>query len=99
MFEIQAEFCKAVGNTVRLHLVHVLRDDPMTVSEICKETGLSQGTVSRQLTVLRGAGVVIARRQGSTKVFEITDSKIAEVCDLVRNILINQIHKRSKAIE
>ena len=27
MFEIQAEFCKAMGNTVRLQLLHVLREN------------------------------------------------------------------------
>jgi DNA-binding transcriptional ArsR family regulator len=99
MFEIQAEFCKAMGSTIRLQLLHVLRDHPLSVSEICQKTGLSQGTVSRQLTVLRSVGVVVSRRHGSTKVYEITDHKIAEVCDLVRIILVEQIHKRSQSIE
>jgi DNA-binding transcriptional ArsR family regulator len=99
MFEIQAEFCKAMGNTVRLQLLHVLREHSLTVTEICQETGLPQGTVSRQLTVLRGVGVVVSRRHGSTKAFEITNKKIPEVCDLVRSILVEQIQKRSQSIE
>jgi DNA-binding transcriptional ArsR family regulator len=99
MFDIQAEFCKAMGNTVRLQLLHVLRDHPLTITEICQKTGLPQGTISRQLTVLRGAGVVVFRWHGRTKVFEITDNKIAEVCDLVRTILVEQIQKRSQSIE
>ena len=90
MFEIQAEFCKAMGNTARLQLLHILRDNPLTVTEICQETGLPQGTVSRQLTVLRRVGVVVSLRNGSTKIYAITDHKIAEVCDLVRTILVEQ---------
>jgi ArsR family transcriptional regulator len=99
MFEIQAEFCKAMGSSIRLQLLHVLREHPLTVTEICQETNLPQGTVSRQLTVLRSVGVVVSRRYGSTKVYQITDNKIAEVCDLVRNILVEQIRKRSQSIE
>jgi len=99
MFDIQAEFCKAMGNTVRLQLLHVLREHPLTITEICQKTSLPQGTISHQLTVLRGAGVVDFRWHGRTKVFEITDNKIAEVCDLVRSILVEQIQKRSQSIE
>jgi len=99
MFEIQAEFCKAMGNAVRLQLLHVLREHPMTVSEICQKTNLPQGTVSRQLSILHRVGVVISQRLGNTKVYQITDNKIAEVCDLVRSILIEKIQKQSQSIE
>lgn len=99
MFEIQAEFCKAMGNVVRLQLLHVLREHPLTVGEICHKTNLPQGTVSRQLAILRSVGVVVSRRHGNTKVYQITDDKIAEVCNLVRSILVEQVHKRSQPIE
>jgi ArsR family transcriptional regulator len=99
MFEIQAEFCRAMGNVVRLQLLHILREQPLTVGEICQETNLPQGTVSRQLSILRKVGVVDSRRHGNAKVYQITDDKIAEVCDLVRSILVEQVHKRSQSIE
>ncbi len=99
MFEIQAEFCKAMGNSVRLQLLHILREHPLTVSEICQETNLPQVTVSRHLSILRNVGVVDSRRLGNAKVYQITDDKIAEVCDLVRSILVEQIHKSSQSIE
>jgi len=99
LFEIQAEFCRAMGNVVRLQLLHILREQPLTVGEICQETNLPQGTVSRQLSILRKVGVVDSRRHGNAKVYQITDNKIAEVCDLVRSILVEQVHKRSQSIE
>jgi DNA-binding transcriptional ArsR family regulator len=99
MFEIQAEFCRAMGNAGRLHILHVLRDHPMSVSQICRETGLSQSSVSRQLACLRNVGVVISIRNGTGMVYQITDGKIVEVCDLVRSVLIEQIQKRSHSIE
>jgi DNA-binding transcriptional ArsR family regulator len=99
MFEIQAEFCRAMGNADRLHILHVLRERPMSVTLICQETGLSQSSASRQLACLRNVGVVISKRNGTGMVYQITDGKIVEVCDLVRSVLIEQIQKRSHSIE
>ncbi len=99
MFDIQAEFCKAMGNTIRLQLLHVLREHPLTVTEICQVTNLPQCTVSRQLSILRSVEVVVSRKLGNAKVYEITDNRIAEVCDLVRSILVEQVHKHSRMIE
>jgi DNA-binding transcriptional ArsR family regulator len=98
IFEIQAEFCKVMGNTTRLHVLHILRERPKTVSEICQEIGLSQSNVSRQLACLRNAGVVITKRDRAGMVYQITDEKIVEVCDLVRSVLVEQIQKRSRSI-
>lgn len=99
IFEIQADFCKAMGNAGRLQILHVLRERPMNVSEICRETGLPQGNVSRHLACLRNVGVVIAERQGKGTVYRIADRKIVEVCDLVRSVLTEQIQKRVRYLQ
>ena len=99
MFEIQADFCKAMGHAARLHVFHVLREQPMTVGEICLATNLPQSNVSRHLKALRAVGILKSKRHSVEMVYQITDIKIAEVCDLVRNILIEQGHKRSQSIE
>ena len=99
IFEIQAEFCKVMGNAGRLHILHVLRDHPKSVGEISQETGLAQSHVSRQLACLRNVGVVSAKRNGNGVVYHITDAKVVEVCDLVRSVLVEQIQRRSRSIE
>ena len=95
IFEIQAEFCKAMGNPTRLQILHILRDRPMTVNEITNELGRSQSMISRQLSVLRSVGVVIAKRNGVEMRYQITDEKISEVCDLVRAVLLEQTQKQT----
>ena len=99
MFEIQADFCKAMGHAARLHVFHVLREHPMTVGEISLATDMPQSNVSRHLKALRAVGVLKSKRHGVEMVYQIADIKIVEVCDLVRNILIEQGHKRSQSIE
>lgn len=95
IFDIQAEFCKAMGNPTRLILLHTLRDRPMVVNEISEATGLAQTMVSRQLAVLRGVGVVECERHGTEMEYRIADPQIGEVCDLVRKVLMDQNIKRS----
>lgn len=98
VFDIQADFCKAMGNSVRLQILHVLRERPMIVSEIVSRTGFSQTMVSRQLAVLRNVGVVECQRHGTEMLYQITDSQIGEVCDLVRKVLFEQMKRRSQVL-
>jgi ArsR family transcriptional regulator len=97
IFEIQADFCKAMGNPVRLQILHVLREQPMKVGDIAQATELSQSLVSRQLGTLRNVGVVKCQRQGNEMIYELTDKNIGEVCDLVRKVLSTQMHRQSEA--
>ena len=98
IFDIQAEFCRAMGNATRLQILHILRERAMSVSEIMEELHLGQSTVSRQLSVLRSVGVVSGKRNGSMICYELTDKTIGEVCDLVRKVLSEQVQKRSNAL-
>lgn len=59
IFDIQADFCQAMGNATRLQILHILRERPMTVSEIMAKLELKQSMVSRQLPVLRSVGVTM----------------------------------------
>lgn len=99
IFDIQAEFCKAMGNATRLQIIHILREGPMTVTELTKELGRSQSMVSRQLSLLRSVGVVSADRYGVKMRYQMTNKKIGEVCDLVREVLIEQYQKQAWALK
>jgi DNA-binding transcriptional ArsR family regulator len=98
IFDIQAEFCKAMGNATRLQILHILRERPMTVTEIMEELGKSQSNISRQLGVLRGVGVVSGKRNGTEMRYQITDEKIGEVCDLVQKVLLEQTQRKTDAL-
>ena len=98
IFDIQADFCKAMSNPARLEIVHILREHPMIVGEIVERTGFSQTMVSRQLSVLRAADVVECQRRGTEMLYQLSDNQIGEVCDLVRKVLSDQMKKRSNVL-
>ncbi len=95
IFDIQAEFCRAMGNPTRLQILHILRERPMTVSEIMTKLELSQSMISRQLSVLRSVSVVVGERHGNEMVYRLANEKIGEVCDLVRTVLMEEMHKQT----
>lgn len=99
IYEIQANLCHTMSNAVRLEIVHLLRDGPKRVSEIVELTGYPQGTVSRHLGVLRNGGVLIADRHGKDMVYQIANPKIVSICDLMREVLAEEISHRSNLIK
>lgn len=99
IYEIQADFCKAMSSATRLQIIHALREHPMNVGTIAQSIGFSPSIVSRQMGTLRNAGVVQSQRQGNEIIYQLTDRNIVEVCDLVRKVLTAQVQKQSKTFE
>ena len=56
---------RALGDETRLRMVALLSHGELCVCHIEKALDLSQPNVSRQLGILRAAGIVDARRDGS----------------------------------
>jgi ArsR family transcriptional regulator len=99
IFEIQAELCKCMSSALRIEIVHILRDGPLRVSEIARMTGHPMTTISRHLGVLRNGGVVISQRQAQDIYYQIANPKIVSICDLMREVLIDEASRRSKFVE
>jgi ArsR family transcriptional regulator len=98
IFEIQADLCRCMSSAIRIEIVHVLREGPQRVSEIARLTGYTPGTISRHLGVLRNGGLVMARRQAQDVFYQITNPKIVEICDLMREVLMEEAARRSKLV-
>jgi ArsR family transcriptional regulator len=90
VFELQAELCRAMSHPLRVQMVHLLREGPRRVGDLVEATGCEQGTVSRHLGILRNEGILAARREGRDLYYHIVNPKITEVCDLMRQVLLEQ---------
>ena len=55
---------KAAGDTTRLRILKLLDPDPLCVCQLVAVLGLSQSTISKHLSILRGAGLIDAERRG-----------------------------------
>ena len=58
-----------------------------------------QGTISRHLGVLRNGGIVIAHRHAQDIIYQIANPKIVGICDLMREVLMEEASHRSELSE
>jgi len=93
LFKHQAAICKTLADPKRLMILHELRDEEKSVSQIVSALGLPQANVSQHLAILRERGIVTTRRDGTTIYYKLANSKIGQACDLVREVLADQLSK------
>lgn len=67
-FRKGADIFKALANTSRLMIVNALGEGESCVADLTALVGLDTSTVSKHLTVLRHAGILVDERRG-TQVF------------------------------
>jgi ArsR family transcriptional regulator len=90
VFDIQARLCKSMGYPIRLEILHNLRDGPKSVNELSEVLGQPQSTISRHLSILRVAGIVLADHQRQNVYYRVANPKLLRVCDLMREVLEEQ---------
>jgi len=88
---IQATLLRTLASVHRLRIIHVLGSGSREVHELELALGLPQATVSQHLAVMRGVGLVTARRDGRTVSYELTDPEILAACDLMRGVLVRRL--------
>ena len=93
LFRRQAELCKSLADPKRLMIIHGLKDGPKSVGELAKVAGLKQSNASQHIGVLRRAGVIKPRRDGNTVYYSLVTPKIAAACDLVRQVIAEEIQR------
>jgi ArsR family transcriptional regulator, virulence genes transcriptional regulator len=94
VLNLQAELCKALSDPKRLHIIKELRGGERTVSELTDMLGLKQSNTSQHLAVLRRIGIISFRKDGSTVYYRLTNPKIAEACDLVHEVIAEQLQNQ-----
>jgi ArsR family transcriptional regulator len=91
VFERQARICKAFANSTRLRMLDLLGKRDWGAAELQQELGISKANLSQHIAVLKGAGIVDARRAGKAVYFSLTMPEVKSACHLIRDVLRAQI--------
>lgn len=97
--ELVAGRFRVLCEPMRIKLLDHLRDGPATVTELQAAIGASQQNVSKHLGVLLSAGMVSRTKQGNFSRYEIADSAVFELCDLVCGRLREQVGELEQLLE
>jgi DNA-binding transcriptional ArsR family regulator len=87
--KLKAEFFKALGHPLRIRVLELLSEGPKSVSTLLELMDTGQPQLSRHLAHLRGAGLVLARREGPIVVYCVADERTTELLRVARQILID----------
>ena len=96
IFELHADTCKALASPARLRIIAILGNGELAAGDIVKALGVRKANVSQHLAVMRQRGIVQARKEGLNVYYRLASPKVIQACELMREVLEEQIAKRGE---
>jgi ArsR family transcriptional regulator len=91
---LKAKIFNALSDSTRLEILEFLRAGEKCVCEIIPYVGLIQPVVSRHLKILKDCGLVRDRKDGTRRLYSITEPNVFEIIDAATPELLNLLSKR-----
>lgn len=89
--EAKAELFKAMAHPARIRSLEILVEGERSVSDLQPLVGIEMSHLSQQLGVLRRAGLVSTRKEGSSVVYAIKDPLLVELMTVARRLLLGSL--------
>jgi len=83
-YEEISEMLKALAHPARLKIVIGLLKDECNVNQIQKVLGLPQSTISQHLRILRNAGIIKGRREGTKTCYRVIDVRARKMVGIIK---------------
>ncbi|MFC1418032.1 ArsR/SmtB family transcription factor [Streptacidiphilus cavernicola] len=88
-----------LGHPVRIRVLELLQDGPLTVRDLLDEIGVEPSNLSQQLAVLRRSGIVVSSRQGSGVCYALAGADVKDLLRAARQILTVMLAERGEVLE
>lgn len=86
--EARATVLKALAHPTRIYIVDVInREGPHCVCDLTLQVGVDTSTVSRHLSILKNAGVLRDRKEGTTVYYSLACECIPDFMDGLGSVL------------
>jgi DNA-binding transcriptional ArsR family regulator len=99
IFQLHADVCKALAHAIRIEIIDLLGEKELGFGEISKKTGVAKSSLSQHLSVMVEKGILTQRKEGLHSYFKISTPKVAEACQLMREVLIERLEKTQKILK
>lgn len=97
--EFKADLFRTLANPVRIRILEVIREaDELSVTEIQQAVGIEASNASQHLAILRGRGVVRARRDGNATRYSIADAEVFALLDSARGMFERRVTAQQEAL-
>lgn len=99
LYQVKAEFFKTLAHPARIRVLELLSQRDHSVAEMLPEVGIEPANLSQHLAVLRRAGLVTSRKDGSTVIYSPTSPYVAELLAIARRILTGVLTDQIELLE
>ena len=86
-YRLHAEVCKVLTDPKRLTLIDALADGERSVGELASVLGVTLANASQHLGVMRHAGIVETRREGTTVLYRLSEPEIVDACRIIDRLV------------
>ena len=86
--EVKADLFKALAHPARVRALEVLVEGERTVGDLQPLVGIESSHLSQQLGVLRRAGLVATRKEGSSVIYSLRDPLVADLLAVAKQFLL-----------
>lgn len=78
-----ASFLDKLSNKTRFTIIKALQQTPLSVSQICKKTGIEQSNVSHHLKLLTNCSIVYVAKEGKQRIYHLNKDTISPLLELI----------------
>jgi ArsR family transcriptional regulator len=97
-YEARAKVARALAHPSRLMMLDLLGKTERSVTEITKAVGSDQSTVSKHLAILKEAGLIAARKEGTTSFYRVTCECLGGFFSCLEAMMVSDIKQRQASI-
>lgn len=90
---------EALGDRTRRQIVHRLRAGPLSVGELAAAMPVSRPAVSQHLRVLKEAGLVTERREGTRRLYRARPEGLADVRAFLDEFWDDKLERLKREVE
>jgi len=96
--EARTKIIKALAHPARLFMVEELKNGERCVCELQEMIGYDMSTVSKHLSVLKNAGIVLDRKEGTSSYYSLKVPCILNFFDCVEEVMESNLRHDNEII-
>src|ERR687885_844988 len=93
------EIFEAIGQPTRREILRLLGDGELSVRAVAAQFELTQPAISQHLKVLRDAGLVEDRREGTRRLYRVRPEGMADLHEFLATVLPAGLERLKRAAE
>lgn len=99
LYQAKADLFRTLGHPTRIRVLELLQDGPRAVHELLADIDIESSNLSQQLAVLRRTGLVTSARDGSTVVYTLATTDVAQLLLYGRRILVSMLDEQEQLLD